>query len=271
MPDSTTHTLPPRLAKIFLLPLLFMIVACDGDGASLRVFAASSLTGAFNDIALAFEAENPGIRVKLDFGGSQRMRSQLEFGAKADVFASADTIQMDALVEQDLVAGIPVDFALNSLVVLAMAKGPVNEIADLARPGVKVVLANDVVPVGSYSIQVLKNLSQNPIYGLGIGFKDRVLANRVSGEPNVGNLFQKIVLGEVDAGIVYETDTARSLDARTKDIFFISIPDAANVSARYPIAVLEDAPEPELAQQFVQFVLSNAGQTLLHGYGFSSP
>ena len=271
MPDSTTHTLPPMLAKIFLLPLLFMIVACDGDGASLRVFAASSLTGAFNDIALAFEAENPGIRVKLDFGGSQRMRSQLEFGAKADVFASADTIQMDALVEQDLVAGIPVDFALNSLVVLAMAKGPVNEIADLARPGVKVVLANDVVPVGSYSIQVLKNLSQDPIYGLGIGFKDRVLANRVSGEPNVGNLFQKVVLGEVDAGIVYETDTARSLDARTKDIFFISIPDAANVSARYPIAVLEDAPEPELAQQFVQFVLSNAGQTLLHGYGFSSP
>lgn len=271
MPDSTTHTLPPRLAKIFLLPLLFMIVACDGDGASLRVFAASSLTGAFNDIALAFEAENPGIRVKLDFGGSQRMRSQLEFGAKADVFASADTIQMDALVEQDLVAGIPVDFALNSLVVLAMAKGPVNEIADLARPGVKVVLANDVVPVGSYSIQVLKNLSQDPIYGLGIGFKDRVLANRVSGEPNVGNLFQKVVLGEVDAGIVYETDTARSLDARTNDIFFISIPDAANVSARYPIAVLEDAPEPELAQQFVQFVLSNAGQTLLHGYGFSSP
>ena len=271
MPDSTTHTLPPRLAKIFLLPLLFMIVACGGDGTSLRVFAASSLTGAFNDIALAFEAENPGIRVKLDFGGSQRMRSQLEFGAKADVFASADTIQMDALVEQDLVAGIPVDFALNSLVVLSMGKGLVNEIADLARPGVKVVLANDVVPVGSYSIQVLKNLSRDPIYGLGIEFKDNVLANRVSGEPNVGNLFQKVVLGEVDAGIVYETDAARSLDARTKDIFFISIPDAANVSARYPIAVLEDAPEPELAQQFVQFVLSNAGQTLLHGYGFSSP
>ena len=213
MPVSTTHTLPPRLAKIFLLPLLFFIVACDADGTSLRVFAASSLTGAFNDIALAFETENPGIRVKLDFGGSQRMRSQLEFGAKVDVFASADTIQMDALVEQDLVAGIPVDFALNSLVVLAMGKGLVNEIADLARPGVKVVLANDVVPVGSYSIQVLKNLSQDPIYGLGIEFKDSVLANRVSGEPNVGNLFQKVVLGEVDAGIVYETDTARSLDA----------------------------------------------------------
>ena len=131
------------------------------------------------------------------------------------------------------------------------------------------VLANDVVPVGAYSIQVLKNLSRDPIYGLGIEFKDNVLANRVSGEPNVGNLFQKVVLGEVDAGIVY--DTARSLDARTKDIFFISIPDAANVSARYPITVLKDAPEPELAQLFVQFVLSNAGQTLLHGYGFSSP
>jgi molybdate transport system substrate-binding protein len=248
-----------------------LIVACGGDGDSLRVFAASSLTGAFNDIAQAFEAENPGVKVNLDFGGSQRMRSQLEFGAKADVFASADTIQMDALVKQELVAGLPVDFALNSLIVLAMRKGPVNEIADLARPGVKVALANEAVPVGSYSVQVLENLSQDPIYGLGSGFKDDVLANRISVEPNVNYAFQKVVLGEVDAGIVYETDTAKALDVGVMDMLFIPIPDAANVSARYPIAVLNDAPEPELAQLFVQFVLSSAGQNLLQRYGFSSP
>ena len=271
MLDSTSRSLLPWQARIFLLPLFLSIAACGGDGASLRVFAASSLTGAFNDIAQAFEAENLGVKVNLDFGGSQRMRSQLEFGAKADVFASADTIQMDALVEQGLVAGTPVDFALNALIVLAMGKGPVNEISDLARPGVKVVLANDAVPVGSYSLQVLENLSQDPMYGLGSGFKDSVLANRVSGEPNVGNLFQKIVLGEVDAGLVYETDTVKALDAGTTNILFIPIPDAANVSARYPIAVLEEAQEPELAQLFVQFVLSGAGQTLLHRYGFSSP
>ena len=126
MPDSTSLTLPQRQAKIFLIPFIFLIVACGGDGDSLRVFAASSLRGAFTDVAQAFEAEHPGVTVKLDFGGSQRMRSQLEFGARADVFASADTIQMDALVKQDLVSGPPVDFALNSLVVLAMGNGPVK-------------------------------------------------------------------------------------------------------------------------------------------------
>lgn len=271
MLDSTSRFLLSRQAKIFLLPMFLSIVVCGGDGNFLRVFAASSLTGAFNEIAQAFEAENPGVKVYLDFGGSQRMRSQLEFGARADVFASADAIQMDALVEQGFVAGFPVDFALNALVVLAMGNGPVNEIADLARPGVKVVLANDTVPVGSYSGQVLENLSQDPIYGLGSRFKDDVLANRVSEEPNVDNLFQKVVLGEADAGIVYETDTVKALDAGTMNILFIPIPDAANVSARYPIAVLEEAPEPELAQQFVQFVLSDIGQTLLNRYGFSSP
>ena len=271
MPDLTSRPLPPRQAKIFFLPFMLLIAACGGDGDSLRVFAASSLRGAFTDVAQAFEAEHPGVTVKLDFGGSQRMRSQLEFGARADVFASADSLQMDALVNQGLVAGPPVDFALNSLVVLAMGNGPVKEIADLARPGVKIVLANENVPVGSYSVQILENLSQDPIYGLGSGFKDDVLANRISGEPNVNYAFQKVVLGEADAGIVYETDTAKALDAGVMDLLFIPVPDSANVSARYPIAVLKDAPEPELAQLFVQFVLSSAGQNLLQRYGFSSP
>ena len=272
MPKPSKPILPPRQAKIFLVPLLFLIVACGGDGgASLRVFAASSLTEAFRDVAQAFEADNPGVRVNLDFGGSQRMRSQLECGAKADVFASADTVQMDALVAADLIAGTPADFALNALAVLAMGKGPVKAISDLAHPGVRVVLADSSVPVGAYSRQVLENLSQDPAYGLGSGFKDAVLANQVSGEPNVGFLFQKIFLGEVDAGIVYETDTAKALDAGTGDLLFIPIPAAANVIARYPIAVLEEAPEPELAQAFVRFVLSETGQRLLNKYGFTSP
>ena len=110
---------------------------------------------------------------------------------------------------------------------------------------------------------MLESLSQDPIYGLGSGFKDDVLTNQISGEPNVNFAFQKVVLGEVDAGIVYKTDTAKALDAGVMDMLFIPIPDAANVSARYPIAVLQDAPEPELAEAFVKFVLSDAGQSLL--------
>ena len=272
MSVSITSSLPPSRVKTLFIASFFLVVSCGGDGATtLRVFAASSLTEAFNEIARAFEAENPGVALKLDYGGSQRLRSQLEFGAKADVFASADTVQMDFLVDADLISGKPADFASNSLVVIAKAEGPVNEISDLARPGVRVVLGQETVPVGSYSRQVLENLSPYGSLGLSSGFKDHVLANLASGEPNVSFAFQKVVLGEVDAGIVYETDIVAALEKGTKDVLFISIPAAANVSARYPIAVLDEAAEPELAEAFVQFVLSESGQRLLGGHGFRSP
>ena len=267
------QTLPGRQFKALFIPLLFLVVSCGGGGggATLRVFAASSLTGAFNDMARAFEIENPEAEVELDFGGSQRLRFQLEFGAKADVFASADSIQMDLLVAADLVSGTPANFASNALVVIAMAEGSVREISDLAQPGVRVVLGQETVPVGAYSRQLLENLSGDASLGLGDGFKDDVLENLVSGEPNVGFAFQKVALGEVDAGLVYETDMAAALEMGIRDVFFITIPVAANVSARYTIAVIKDASEPELAQAFVRFVLSEAGQRILDAHGFGSP
>ena len=265
-------TLPVRQFKALFIPLLLLIVSCGGGGgATLRVFAASSLTGAFNDLARAFEAEHPEAEVELDFGGSQRLRSQLEFGAKADVFASADSIQMDLLVEADLVSGTPADFASNALVVIARAEGPVREVSDMAQPGVRVVLGQETVPVGAYSRQLLENLSKDAALGLGLGFKDDVLENLVSGEPNVSFVLQKVALGEVDAGLVYETDMAAALEMGTRNVIFITIPAAANVSARYPIAVMEDASEPELALAFVRFVLSDTGQRLLDAHGFGSP
>ena len=272
IPNMTPlSALPLKQTKVFFLPLLVLIVSCGGGGESLRVFAASSLMGAFTEVANAFEAENPGVAVKLDFGGSQRMRSQIELGARGDIFASADSVHMDALVAADLVSGTPVDFASNSLVVLAMSQGPVDTIADLAKPGVKVVLANSNVPVGAYTREVLENLSQDPTYGLGSSFKDNVLANLASGEPNVNSAFQKVVLGVVDAGIVYETETLLALEAETRNIHFIPIPTAANVKVDYPIAVLAEAAKPELADSFVKFVLSDRGRTLLRRHGFKSP
>ena len=105
--------LPVRQAKRFLFALAVLMASCGGDGdATLRVFAASSLTEAFTDVARAFEAENPGVRVRLDFGGSQRLRTQLEFGAKADIFASADHLQMDRAVAAGLTSGPAVDFVI---------------------------------------------------------------------------------------------------------------------------------------------------------------
>jgi molybdate transport system substrate-binding protein len=252
---------------MFLLSILSFSVACNGDdGLTLRVFAASSLTEAFTSIAQEFEAENPGVGIDLDFGGSQRLRSQLEFGAQADVFASADNMQMDILLVEELLYGMPVDFGTNELVVITIANGPVNELGDLAKPGVKVVLAQPSVPVGAYSRQVLANLSAG---GFGVQFKSQVLGNLVSEEANVRFVSQKVALGEVDAGIVYQTDvaTTRKIGA----INTIPIPKAFNIKARYPIAVLNTTRNTELTQSFVRFVLSETGQNLLADQGFSSP
>ena len=258
------------LLSLALLPLVLLAAACGGEGrTTLRVLAASSLTEAFEDVARAFESENAGVKVVLDFGGSQRLRSQLEFGARADVFASADHRQMDALIKAGLIAGTPADFASNALVVIAMPDGLVGELLDLVRPGAKLVLAHQNVPVGSYSRQVLRNLAQDDGLGLGGRFDEDVLANLVSEETNVRNVAQKVALGEVDAGIVYQTDAAAA--QAEGDFRIIPIPQAANVKARYPIAVLRDASEVDWAQAFVRFLVSEEGQSRLQAHGFGPP
>ncbi|PKB72381.1 MAG: molybdate ABC transporter substrate-binding protein [SAR202 cluster bacterium Io17-Chloro-G6] len=248
----------------------FLFVNCGGDnGTTVRVLAASSLTEAFTDVARAFEAEHPGVKVRLDFGGSQRLRSQLEFGAEADVFASADYVQMDQVAAAGLVKGVPVNFATNSLVMIATQESGLSRLADLARSGVKLALAHAGVPVGSYSRQVLRNLSADGDLGLESGFDDDVLANLVSEEPNVRLVAQKVALGQLDAGIVYQTDVPAA--EVVGEVRVIPIPARTNVSARYPIAVLQDAPEADLAHAFVRFVLSKAGQRHLEVHGFGSP
>ena len=273
MPEPHNAILPVKRIKISLvslLSLLFLVVSCGGDGgATLRVLAAASLAEAFRDVALAFESENPGVKVKLDFGGSQRLRSQVEFGARADVFASADQLQMDLLLAADLTAGTAIDFAANTLVIIAIPEGRVGQLADLVRPKVRLALAHRGVPVGSYSRQVLRNLADDGSLGLGSRFDDAVLANLVTEEPNVRTVAQKVALGEVDAGIVYQTDIAFARGAG--GVRVIPIPAAANVSVRYPIAVLREAPEPELARAFVQFVMSEEGQRHLKEHGFGPP
>lgn len=270
MPEISESALLAKTFKTLILILLVVAVSCGGDDrATLRVLAAASLTEAFNDVAKAFEAKYPGVEVSLDFGGSQRLRSQLEFGAKADVFASADHVQMELVAEAGLTEGGVEDFASNSLVIIAVPDGQVDELSDLAHPGVRLALAHEGVPVGRYSRQVLGKLAEDGFLGLGIGFQASVLANLVSEEANVRNVSQKIGLGEVDAGIVYQTDVVAA--QAVGDVWVIPIPATVNVSTRYPITVLQDAPESEFAQAFIRFVLSETGQRLLKEHGFGSP
>ena len=231
---------------------------------TLTVFAAASLTGAFGDIGKAFEAAHPGVTVNFSFAGSQVLVTQIEQGAPADVFASADHKNMDALVTANLVASGYKDFATNLLTVILPPRNPANvqTLQDLAKPGLKLVLEDPSVPAGNYTRQILTNMSKDPTYGT--DFSTKVLANVVSNETDVKQVVAKVDQGEGDAGIVYVTDALAAPDLKS-----ISIPANYNVIAQYPITALEKAPNPDLAATFVAYVLSADGQAMMKKWGFS--
>ena len=263
-----------------------VLIACSASaaGQTLTVFAGSSLTEGFRELGNAFEREHPGVSVVFNFAGSQRLRTQLEQGAQTDVFASADWKQMRSLVKSGLVSGDPVNFASNQLVVIAPSprRQPdrtiplpaggrsgmsVSKLEDLARPGVKLVLASPQVPVGAYSRAVIEEMAGDNRFEA--GYAERVLSNLVSEETNVRNVAQKVALGEADAGIVYRTDTMVSEIAQRVEV--IPIPEVFNVTASYPVAVMRDARQPGLAQDFVLFLRSESAQQILTRRGFGPP
>ena len=232
---------------------------------TLTVFAAASLTGSFGEIGKAFEAANPGVTVTFNFANAQVLSTQIIQGAAADVFASANHTYMDNLVTANLVAaGSYKDFVTNVLEVILPPANPANlqTLADLAKPGLKLVLEDKSVPAGTYSLTILDNLSKDPTYGA--DFKTKVLANVVSNETDVKQVVAKVQLGEADAGIVYVTDAIAAPTLKT-----IEIPANFNVIAKYPIAALTNAPQPELAAAFVAYVLSADGQATMKKWGFT--
>jgi molybdate transport system substrate-binding protein len=229
---------------------------------TLTIFAAASLTDAFKEIARNFEAANPGVTVEFNFAGSQTLRTQIEQGAPADIFASANKKEMDTLVTDNLVPADSVkNFLTNQLVVIMPANNPagLTTLADLAKPGLKVVLAAKEVPAGNYALQVLDQLDAT----LGTGFKDKVLANVVSYENDVKQVLTKIQLGEADAGIVYSSDAVAAPDLKK-----IDLPAENNVVAQYPLAALTQSRNPELSQAFIAYILSTDGQAVLQKWGF---
>ncbi len=233
---------------------------------NLTVFAAASLTEAFQEIGQAFETAYPGTQVTINFAGSQQLALQIEQGAQADVFASANQRYMDQLVANGLVAGdAPATFARNQMVVILPAQNPgqVETLHDLAQPGLKLILAGEQVPVGAYARQVLEQMASDPAYGP--GYQEAVLANVISNEENVRQVVAKVQLGEADAGIVYCSNVTPALAGKLGEI---AIPDQFNVTATYPIAVLKSAPNDDPARQFVQFVLGPEGQRILERWGF---
>ncbi len=238
------------------------ILPVTGD---LTVFAASSLTDVFNEIGVRFQSANPAARITFNFAASSTLRAQLQHGARADVFASADESTMDGALNAGSIDGSAQVFARNRLIVIYPASNPgkIGTIQDLARPGLKVVLADRNVPIGAYARQSLQNLSTDPVYGA--GFAQKVLANLRSEETNVRAVVSKVQLGEADAAIVYATEITPAV---AKDVKSIAIPDQFNVLATYPIALVKDAPNRSAGQAFVTYVRSPAGQAVLKQYGF---
>lgn len=226
--------------------------AVDGRSAELVVFAAASLTDAFTAIGDAFMAEHPGATVTFQFAGSSDLAAQLENGAPADVFASADATNMARVVDNGAAAGSPVVFATN---VLQMATAPGNPLgvatlADLVDPALTVVLCAAEVPCGRYTQQVLDAAG--------------VVVTPKSWEQSVKGVLSKVSLGEADAGVVYRTDVIAAKGA----VDGVDIDAGVAVTAQYPLVVTS---ETELASAFVDFVLGDAGRRILLKFGFGVP
>ncbi|MEA2010833.1 MAG: molybdate ABC transporter substrate-binding protein, partial [Actinomycetota bacterium] len=227
----------------------------NGEGDEILVSAASSLTEAFAEMETAFEKANPEIDVVLNIAGSSALREQILAGAPADVFASANTSNMDLIVDADDVEGEPVVFAHNRLEIAVPVGNPasVTGLPDFAREELLIGLCTESVPCGAYGRQALQNAGVIPAVD--------------TEEPNVRALLTKIEAGELDAGIVYETDVS-STDGSVDGV---EIPDIHNVYANYPIAQLAGAPNADGAEEFVEFVLSQMGREILADYGFVLP
>ncbi|HRX01753.1 MAG: molybdate ABC transporter substrate-binding protein [Anaerolineales bacterium] len=262
------------LKRGYLLVAILLLAGCSLPGLSansdaknnVTVFAAASLTDPFRDLALQFEADNPGVDVVFNFAGSQQLAQQLAQGAAVDLFASANEAQMRAVIDTGRVTeGKQRVFGGNKLVVVMPAENPagLSTLQDLAKPDVKLVLAAKNVPVGDYSLAFLEKANSSPQFA--VGYEEAVLSNVVSYEENVKAVLSKVVLGEADAGIVYSSDISPDVAGQ---VARISIPDSLNTLAAYPIAPVSDAPNLALAQKFLEFVLSPAGQAVLAGHGF---
>ncbi|MFZ1769072.1 MAG: molybdate ABC transporter substrate-binding protein [Caldilinea sp.] len=251
-------------------PSLQNSASAGGDVAAgattLTIFAAASLTDAFNEIGEVFVADHPNTELIFNFAGSNQLATQIGEGAPADVFASANLTQMNVAIESGrIITDAQRTFAHNRLVVVTPSDNPagLTALQGLATPGVKIVFAAKEAPVGQYSLDFLEKADADG--SLGADFKAAVTANVVSYEQNVRAVLAKVALGEADAGIVYQSDVAAGEQAAVGQI---QIPDNLNTIADYPMAAVNDSPHLALAQAFVDTVLAPAGQQILTQYGF---
>ena len=266
----TIHTRHIRYLLIMMLAVSALAVitaaACASNrsegSATLRVFAASSLTDVLTEVAEVFEAENEGVQVEMHFAGSSRLRAQLEEGAEADAFISADPRHIDAIAHL-LVDSSVSTVATNEMVVaLSDSAGPIQSLEYLAEPGVKIVIALPDVPAGRYARALIAELAQQQ--GFPADFDQAVFDNIVSEEANVRAVLAKVQLGEAGAGFVYQSDL------RDTGLPSLTIPNQNPGDIAYVGALLRDSSHHDTAQALLSFLASEEGQRILISHGFLS-
>ncbi|WP_226363270.1 molybdate ABC transporter substrate-binding protein [Pseudonocardia sp. ICBG1142] len=249
---------------------LFAVAGCGGgdggggtaaqpsgqaQGGTLTVFAAASLTGTFGDLEKKFKAANPGTDVVFNFAGSSALAQQINQGAPADVFASADQNNMTKVTDAGNAQGQPEVFATNTLQIAVAPQNPkrIASLQDLTKPDLRTVVCAPQVPCGSATEKVEQ--------AAGVDIRP------VSEEQDVKSVLQKVTTGNADAGLVYRTDvTASGGQAQGVDI-----PQASQAVNEYPIVVLKNTRNAELAQKWVQFVNGDEGRQVLGAAGFGAP
>lgn len=251
-----------RVKALALAGAVSLALACgcsstsdSADTESITVFAAASLKTAFTEIGEQFKTDNPGASVEFSFAGSSDLVTQLTQGARADVFASADTRNMDKARAADLLDGAPVDFATNTLTIAVAPGNPkgIKSFRDLTNPDVSVVVCAPPVPCGGATEKVEHAAG--------------VTLSPVSEENSVTDVLNKVTTGQADAGIVYVTDAADAGDKVTA----VAFGEAAQAVNTYPIAVLRESGKQDLARRFVALVAGEGGQKVLAAEGFAKP
>jgi molybdate transport system substrate-binding protein len=232
----------------------------------LIVFTAASLTGAFGEIGQMYKNET-NISVVFNFDGSQALRTQIENGAYADVFASANKKQMNAVKNGGLMNNSSVViFTKNKLSLIVPRDNPakIGNLSDLAKPGLKIVMGTKDVPVGDYALQIISKLGNDSAYGP--DYKTKVLANVISQETNVNYVVTKVALGEADVGFAYVSDITENLASKVDKI---DIPAEYNIIAEYPMGILLESMYPAESWEFMNLVMSDEGKAVLEKYGFA--
>jgi len=260
---SSAGTAAPTAAPTAAASVAPSAAALSG---SLTIYGASSLKAALAKAETAFTAANPGVTITISTDSSSALETQIEQGAPADVFLSADTANPLKLVAKGLTAGPPVKFAGNLLTVIVPTANPaaIQTPADLAKPGIKIIAAGASVPITKYATILVASLAKEP--GYPADFVAKYNANVVSQEDNVAAVVSKIELGEGDAAIVYVTDAKSSTKVTP-----IAVPADANVPATYSGVVIKASKNPDAAQAFMTWFAGPDGQAILASFGFLPP